>query len=133
MVFNEISSLLDGMGFDPFLGYYHKVDYGRPSLASDLLEEFRAPVADRITLRLINNRVLKIEDFYNNPKGEGVYLRREAMKKYFAEYEDFINHEFIHPEIKQKTSFRKCFRIQIENLSASINGAKEYSPFLLEI
>jgi CRISPR-associated protein Cas1 len=55
------------------------------------------------------------------------------MKKYFAEYEDFINHEFIHPETKQKTSFRKCFRIQIENLSAFINGVKEYSPFLLEI
>jgi CRISP-associated protein Cas1 len=133
MVFNEISSLLDGMGFDPYLGYYHKVDYGRPSLASDLLEEFRTPVADRITLRLINNRVLKIEDFYNNPQGEGVYLIREAMKKYFAEYEDFINHEFSHPETKQKTSFRKCFRIQIEKLPAIINGLKEYSPFLLEI
>jgi CRISPR-associated protein Cas1 len=48
MVFNEISSLLDGLGFDPYLGYFHKADYGRPSLAADLIEEFRAPVADRI-------------------------------------------------------------------------------------
>ncbi|MEW6376160.1 MAG: CRISPR-associated endonuclease Cas1 [Thermodesulfobacteriota bacterium] len=133
MVFNEISSLLDGMGFDPYLGYYHKIDYGRPSLASDLLEEFRAPVADRMTLRLINNRIVKADDFYNNPKGEGVYLKRDAMKKYFAEYEDFINQEFTHPLTKENTSLRKCFRIQIENLASCIKGEKEYLPFCLEI
>jgi len=133
MVFNEISSLLDGMGFDPYLGYYHKIDYGRPSLASDLLEEFRAPAADRMTLRLINNRILKTEDFYNNPKGEGVYLKRDAMKRYFAEYEDFINNEFTHPDTKEKTSLRKCFRTQIERLALCIKGEKEYRPFCLEI
>lgn len=133
MVFNEISSLLDGLGFDPYLGYYHKIDYGRASLASDLLEEFRAPVSDRLTLKLINNRVLKQEDFYKNPKGEGVYLTREALKRYFAEYEDFTNNEFIHPETKEKTTLRKCFRIQIENLASFIKGAKGYQPFFLEI
>jgi CRISP-associated protein Cas1 len=133
MVFNEISSLLDGMGFDPYLGYYHKIDYGRPSLASDLLEEFRAPIADRFALKLINNRVLNVEDFYNNPKGEGVYLKRDALKRYFADYEDFINYEFIHPETKEKTCYRKCFRIQIENLASCIKGEKEYRPFYFEI
>jgi CRISP-associated protein Cas1 len=133
MVFNEISSLLDGMGFDPYLGYYHQIDYGRPSLASDLLEEFRAPVADRIALRLINNRVLVAGDFYVNPKGEGVYLTRGAMKRYFAEYEDFVSREFIHPTTEEKTCFRKCFRGQIEQLAAYIRGKEEYLPFYLEI
>ncbi|MBI4765582.1 MAG: CRISPR-associated endonuclease Cas1 [Deltaproteobacteria bacterium] len=133
MIFNEISSLLDGMGFDPYLGYFHKIEYGRASLASDLQEEFRAPLADRLTLKLINNRVLKKDDFYKNPKGEGVYLTREAMKRYFAEYEDFTNHEFIHPETKEKTTLRKCFRIQIEKLASFIKGEKEYQPFLLDI
>ena len=133
MIFNEISSLLDGMGFDPYLGYYHKIDYGRASLASDLLEEFRAPIADRFALKLINNRVLSAEDFYNNPKGEGVYLKRDALKRYFAEYEDFINHEFTHPETKEKTCLRKCFRIQIEKLASCIKSEKEYMPFYLDV
>lgn len=132
MIFNEISSLLDGMGFDPYLGYYHKIDYGRASLASDLLEEFRAPIADRFTLKLINNRALGVEDFYNNPKGEGIYLKRDGMKRYFAEYEDFISHEFTHPETKEKTCFRKCFRIQIEKLALCIKGEEEYLPFEME-
>ena len=132
MVFNEISSLLDGMGFDPYLGYFHKIDYGRASLASDLMEEFRAPVSDRLTLRLINNRILIEKDFYDNPKG-GIYLTRDGMKKYFSEFEDFINHEFTHPETKEKTSLRKCFRIQIEKLASYIRGEREYQPFYLEI
>ena len=40
---NELQSLLDALGFDPYLGLLHEMDYGRPSLALDLLEEFRAP------------------------------------------------------------------------------------------
>ncbi|MBI5185792.1 MAG: CRISPR-associated endonuclease Cas1 [Nitrospinae bacterium] len=132
MIFNEISSLLDGLGFDPYLGYYHKPEYGRASLASDLMEEFRAPIVDRLTLRLVNNRMLAEKDFYNNPKGEGIYLTREALKRYFAEYEEFIGREFTHPDTKEKTSFRKCFRIQAERLASAIKGEKKYLPFRLE-
>ncbi len=132
MIFNEISSLLDGMGFDPYLGYYHKVDYGRASLASDLQEEFRAPITDRLTLKLINDKMLCVEDFYRNPQGDGIYLKREALKKYLAAYEDYINREFSHPETKEKTSFRKCFRMQIEKLAACVKGEKDYSPFCVE-
>ena len=63
----------------PYLGYYHNVNYGRASLAADLVEEFRAPIADRLTLNLINNRIFEQKDFYTNPKGAGVYLKREAQ------------------------------------------------------
>lgn len=133
MVFNEISSLLDGMGFDPYLGYYHAVEYGRASLASDLQEEFRAPIVDRLTLRLINNRMLAEDVFYNNPKGGGVYLTRDAMKRYFVEYEEQMESEFIHPDTKEKTTFRKCLRMQMERLASCIKGEKEYHPFLMEV
>ena len=101
MIFNELSSLLDGLGLDPYLGYFHNVNYGRASLAADLIEEFRAPIADRFTLNLINNRIVGKKDFYTNPKGAGVYLKREALKRYFTEYETMLNHEFIHPKTKK--------------------------------
>ena len=132
MIFNEISSLLDGLGFDPYLGFFHSVDYGRESLASDLLEEFRAPVCDRLTLNLVNNRVFKPMDFKSNPKGGGVYFKREALKRYFLEYETMLNHEFIHPQTKESTTFRKCFRIQAEKLALTIQNNSLYIPFTLE-
>jgi CRISPR-associated protein Cas1 len=133
MIFNEISSLLDGLGFDPYLGYYHGIDYGRSSLASDLMEEFRAPIADRTTLNLINNRIFCEEDFYANPSTGGVYLKREPLKRYFVEYETMINREFLHPQQKENTTFRKCFRIQAENLASHIQNNIPYTSFVMEI
>ncbi|ODS30204.1 MAG: CRISPR-associated Cas1 family protein [Candidatus Scalindua rubra] len=131
LVFNEISSFMDGMGFDPYLGYYHKVDYGRASLASDILEEFRTPIVDRLTLRLVNKKILKEDNFYLNPQG-GMYLKREGMKRYFVEYEDWMNREFTLLENGERTTFRRCFRLQAEKLAACIREEKEYTPFLLK-
>ena len=131
LIFNEISSLLDGLGFDPYLGYFHAVEYGRASLASDIQEEFRA-IVDRFTLYLINNRILAEDDFYQNPKTGGMYLKREAMKRYFAEYEKYLSHVFTHPETEENTTLRKCFRIQAEKLANYIRKGDMYTPFTLE-
>ncbi len=132
MLFNEIASLLDGLGFDPYLAYYHSVDYGRESLASDLIEEFRAPVADHLVLNLLNNKVFKENDFYTKPKGEAVFLLHDSLKRYFVEYEKAINHEFVHPITKQNTTFRRCFRIQIESLASCLQNGSEYVHFVME-
>ncbi len=132
MIFNEISSLLDGLGFDPYLGYFHQVDYGRASLASDLQEEFRASV-DRFTLYLMNNKILSQEDFYRNEKDGSVYLKREAMKRYFAEYEAYLGREFKHPYTGENTTLRKCFRIQAEKLAGCLKDGAGYTPFLSQI
>ncbi len=131
LIFNEISSLLDGLGFDPYLGYFHEVEYGRASLASDLQEEFRAAV-DRFTLFLINNRMLNNEDFFPNQKDGSVYLKREAMKKYFVEYEKYLSREFKHPDTGENTTLRKCFRIQAERLANFIKSSEMYTPFRIE-
>ena len=93
ILFNEISSLLDGIGFDPYLGFFHQIEYGRSSLAADLIEEFRAPVVDRFTLKLINDRIFVPEDFSIHPPSGSMHLNAEKMKRYFAEYEKYMNQE----------------------------------------
>lgn len=133
MIFNEISSILDGLGFDPYLGYFHSVDYGRPSLAADLIEEFRAPAADRLTLYLVNQKIFKPEDFHQNPKGGGIYFRRDALKRYFVEYEQMLNKEFLYPITQERTTLRKCFRLQAEKMAAAIQHGNPYIPYSLEV
>ena len=86
LVGNELQSLLDGMGFDPYLGFYHRLDYGRPSLALDLLEEFRAALVDRWSVGLLNLGALGPGDFNGTAEG-GVLLSRDGMKRYFPAYE----------------------------------------------
>ena len=81
----------------------------------------------------MNNRVLKKEGFYKNPKGDGLYLTREAMKRYFSQYEAYLNREFVHPDTGERTTLRKCFRLQAEKLAAFIKGGNRYTPFNLEV
>lgn len=129
MIFNEIGSLLDGLGFDPYLGYFHSATYGRASLAADLMEEFRAPIADRLTLKVINTRVFAAQDFHAHPESGGVAFTREALKRYFAEYERLLNAEFLLPASGERTTLRKCFRRQAEAMARVIQEDAPYHPF----
>ena len=46
----DIQAALETVGLDPAAGWLHTLRPGRPSLALDLLEEFRAPLCDRLAL-----------------------------------------------------------------------------------
>lgn len=126
LVGNELQALLDAMGYDPYLGFYHQVDYGRPSLALDLLEELRAPLVDRFSAKLLNLGVLKEEDFVSSPQG-GVYLSREAQKRYFAAWEEEL--ERLLALDGEETSFRKLFRRQAERLARALQRGEPYRAF----
>ena len=56
---SDCKSALESVGLDSAVGLYHKDRPGRPGLALDLMEEFRAPLADRLVLSLLNRRQLK--------------------------------------------------------------------------
>jgi CRISPR-associated protein Cas1 len=129
MIFNEISSLLDGIGFDPYIGFYHKPEYGRASLAADLMEEFRAPAADRLCLTLFNRGIFNETDFTPIAKTGGVSFTRNALKRYFKEYEHYITQPFIHPRTGTRTTIRKCYRDQAEQLASALQNNVDYEPF----
>ena len=86
LLMREVSGLLEGAGLEPYLGFLHQVDYGRPSLALDVVEPFRHPVADRFVLTMVNMRVLDAPDFEEGGPGHGVFLKPAGMKRYFADY-----------------------------------------------
>src|SRR5205814_6131625 len=85
LLMHELTALLEGVGLDPYLGFLHQVDYGRPSLALDVMEPFRHPVADRLVLTLLNRRVLDASDFRSGGEHSGVFLAPAALKRFIAE------------------------------------------------
>ena len=129
MVYNEISWLLDGMGFDPYLGYYHKPHYGHATLASDLMEEFRAPLVDRFTLSLVNNRVFLEDDFFLHKPSGGMHLKKEPSKRYFAHYEKFLTRDNVIEDGSTLSSYRKLFLRQAERLKKAIADDVPYVPY----
>lgn len=132
LIYNEIESLLDGMGFDPYLGFYHEPRYGHATLASDLMEEFRAPLVDRLTLYLINNRIMKEDDFFLHKPTGAVYLKDAPRKKYFVEYEHFITRPMAVDSENTMTNYRKLFERQAERLKKAITEGTVYEPYFFK-
>lgn len=131
MLTNEIYSLLDGAGFDPYIGFLHEIDYGRASLALDLIEEFRQPLVDRFTLFLFNNEILTDKDF-SAVEGEGIYLTNEAIKTFFQKYEHRMREPFTSKRHDEKqTTFRDLVRNQVQKLTRTIKFNEPYHPFHL--
>lgn len=87
MLTNEVASRLEAVGFDPRIGYYHGVRYGRSSLALDLVEAHRVDVIDRLTLGIMNRRILAPEDFEEKGDELGTRLALPALRRYLALYE----------------------------------------------
>lgn len=118
---NEMTMLLNALGLDPYLGFYHGIQYGRPSLAMDMLEPFR-PVCDRFVLNLVNLKIIQKDDFER--RDGGVFLKDESKKKYFTAYDQFIN------KAGAGGSIRENLRRQAESLIQFILDKAPFKPYL---
>jgi CRISPR-associated protein Cas1 len=116
------------VGFDPYLGFYHRPRYGRPALALDMMEEFRPVIADSTAIALFNNRELSENDFIKT--GIGVSLMPKAKKKVIEAYERRMETEITHPLFGYTISYRRVLEVQARLLSRVITGEiKEYPAF----
>ena len=86
LVLGDCRSALETVGLDPQLGFLHTVRPGRQSLALDLLEEFRAPICDRLALTLINREQLQAKDF-DVRDGGSVMLNDTGRKTVIAAFQ----------------------------------------------
>ena len=84
---HDIQAAVNIVGFDPYLGYLHFDRYNRPSLALDLMEEFRPLIVDAIVLSVLNNQLLTPADFVTEPLSNAVSLTAEGRKIFLTHYE----------------------------------------------
>jgi CRISPR-associated protein Cas1 len=113
-------SALCTVGFDPYHGFYHAGRHGRPSLALDLMEEFRAVIADSGVLTLVNNRVVGPEDFL--AWREACQLTEGGRKKVFVAYEQRKATVVTHPVYGYKMSYSRMVEVQARALAAYVRG-----------
>jgi CRISPR-associated protein Cas1 len=125
---HELTGLLDGVGLDPYLGFLHQIDYGRPSISLDLIEAFRAPAADRLVLRCVNLGILGERDFHRDPSENLSLLTPDAAKRFFAEYETWM----LQARAAGR-SFRQSLRAEVERLAAAIDDGTPWTPFQVQV
>lgn len=130
LLFNELSSILEASGFDIFLGFLHSTRYGRASLATDMIEELRSPVVDRLVLYLINKGVVKPSQFGKEEEKKGVRMDEEARTAYLANYEKFMTASFQDQRTRKQNTFRDVIKEQVMNLERSLLNKIEYKPYV---
>lgn len=125
---NEIRGALEAAGMDPHVGFLHVADYGRPSLALDLLEAYRATLIDRLTLRLLNQRVLTGEDFGRRVSGTergSVVLVPEAFRKYAELYEEAVRE----PRPEAANGIREAFGDEAGKVRDWLRDGTPFRPY----
>ncbi len=120
LLVKDITVTLHAVGFDPYLGFYHAIRYGKPALALDLMEEFRPIIADSVVLWTVNNRVLVPGDFIR--RGHGVAMTPAARRKFITAYERRMDSLVTHPIFGYRISYRRVLEVQARLLGRHLLG-----------
>lgn len=123
-------SALEAVGLDPYAGVFHTERPGRCSLALDLVEEFRAPFADRFVLTLINKKMVSNSDFTEKENG-GILLSDAGRKNFISSWQFRKREEIMHPLLHEKVEWGLLPYVQAMLLAKYIRGdIDDYPPFM---
>jgi CRISPR-associated protein Cas1 len=126
----DVRAALEGVGLDPAVGYLHVDRPGRPSLALDLVEEFRPFFADRLVLSLINRRQLAAKDF-QTLDNRATLLTKGGRKAVLVAYQERKRDEIHHPFLDEKVTIGLLWHIQAQLLARHLRGDIDaYPPFV---
>ena len=127
---HDCASALESVGLDPYVGFLHRDRPGRESLALDLMEELRPCMADRFVLTLVNNRMVRPEDFQAQDSG-AVLLTDEGRKKFLKAWQERKRDMVTHPYLNEKMSWGLIPYVQALLLARYLRGDLDaYPPFL---
>ncbi|MDR3745004.1 MAG: CRISPR-associated endonuclease Cas1, partial [Acidobacteriaceae bacterium] len=124
---NDTAAALDAVGLDPQVGYLHRERPGRPSLALDLMEEFRPVLADRLALTLINRRQVTSDGFHTTESG-GVTMNDETRKTVLTQWQLRKQEEIIHPFLEERVAFGLLPYLQALLLARYLRGDLDGYP-----
>lgn len=127
---NQITSALESVGLDPYVGYLHTLRPGRASLSLDLIEELRAVLADRFVLSLINKKVVTGKNFVTKENG-AVLMNDDLRKRLLTEWQNKKKETLTHPYLKEKIEWGMVPYVQAMLLARYLRGDLDSYPVFL--
>ncbi|MGH6906210.1 MAG: type I-C CRISPR-associated endonuclease Cas1c, partial [Geminicoccaceae bacterium] len=130
LLVHDVRSALETVGLDPAVGFLHRDRPGRPSLALDLMEEFRPFFADRLALSLINRRQVSAKGFRRLENG-ACLMTDEARKTVLVAYQERKREELRHPYLGEPSTVGLLWHLQAQLLARHLRGDLDgYPPFV---
>ncbi len=120
LLMNQAASAVSIVGLDPYVGYLHSSQYGKPALALDVMEAFRPLVVDSVVMTLINNGMLSPKDFIEEL---GAWrLTDHGRRTFLRKFEDRLNTEIKHPAFGYRASYRRSLELEVRLLAKWLTG-----------
>ncbi len=156
MILFRVDAALQIHGLDPYVGYFHTLDYGKKTLVFDLMEEYRTIICDTLTISLFNRGILEEADFTNQEfrgdsaeyplyeeeksdvdvfdKGKiGVLLNKTGLRKVLTHFEKKLQDEIFYEPSGKKLAYKDIIFEQVKHFKRVINGEeREYKPLVIK-
>lgn len=127
---NTITSALETVGLDPYVGYLHTERPGRASLSLDLIEELRSVLADRFVLSLVNKKIVSGKNF-NKMENGAVLMDDDLRKAILTEWQNKKKETLTHPYLKEKVEWGMVPYVQAMLLARYLRGDLDGYPVFL--
>lgn len=132
----EVYTAIKIKGLNPYMGVFHQPRRGHPSLASDLMEEWRPILCESLVINCISHKLFNREDFeyMSMENGGGVYLKQDASKKFIAKFEERLRKRNKYLDyIEYPASFRESIAFQVGSLVKAIESkdSEIYRPIII--
>lgn len=133
LLLKEMNAAVQGVGLDPYFGFFHSIENGRPSLPLDLIEEFRPILVDSMVFDLIGRGLITPQEFERtgNPD-RPVLLTEVGRDRVLRAYEERLSGRMTHPLEGRETSYRRCLELQARQIAQIVQGeAAGYMPITI--
>ena len=132
LICNDMTSALETVGLDPYVGFMHTLRPGRASLSLDMMEELRAYLGDRLVLSLISRKQITIKDFVKQGD-EGIVMTDSGRKIILSAWQNRKKEQIIHPYLNEKVSIGLLSYVQAMLLARFIRkDIDDYPVFLIK-
>ena len=129
MLTRHLTVALAAVGLDPYRGFFHAPRYGRPALALDVMEPFRAIIADSVVLTVVNTGEMSAADFV--AAATGTALTAAGRRRFVGAFERRLSQETTHPVFGYRLSMRRLLLMQARLLSRHLLGELPRYPHYL--
>ena len=134
ILMNEVYCKIEMKGLNPYFGFIHRDAEKHPTLASDMMEEWRAVIVDSTVRSMINGHEISKECFVFDLDCPGCYLTREGLKIFLNKLERKLQTEVRYLKYADyAVSFRRAILLQMDRLANAIEegNAKLYEPIII--
>jgi CRISP-associated protein Cas1 len=120
------AATLQGVGFDPYVGFYHQPRPARPALALDMMEPFRPLLADSAVITAINNGEIHQHQFVS--RGDSCGMTESGRKAFMGTIERRLGQQVTHPYFGYRLSYRRLLELEARLLGRYLSDEIEHFP-----